>query len=69
MNMPFPSREQVEFIRKNYPPGTRVILLVKEHGQIALYLPGSKYPVMECRQNGDQNSSCQIPAEYRVPTA
>ena len=24
------------------------ILLVKEHGQIALYLPGSKYPVMEC---------------------
>lgn len=26
MNMPFPSREQVEFIRKNYPPGTRVIL-------------------------------------------
>ena len=26
MNMPFPSREQVEFIRKNYPPGTRVML-------------------------------------------
>ena len=26
MNMPFPSREQVETIRKNYPPGTRVML-------------------------------------------
>ena len=26
MKMPFPSREQVEFIRKNYPPGTRVML-------------------------------------------
>ena len=26
MNMPFSSREQVEFIRKNYPPGTRVML-------------------------------------------
>ena len=26
MNMLFPSREQVEFIRKNYPPGTRVML-------------------------------------------
>ncbi len=26
MNMPFPSREQVESIRKNYPPGTRIIL-------------------------------------------
>ena len=26
MNMPFPSREQVESIRKNYPPGTRVML-------------------------------------------
>ena len=26
MNMSFPSREQVEFIRKNYPPGTRVML-------------------------------------------
>lgn len=24
MNIPFPSREQVESIRKNYPPGTRV---------------------------------------------
>ena len=26
MNIPFPSREQVESIRKNYPPGTRVML-------------------------------------------
>ena len=26
MNMPFPSREQVASIRKNYPLGTRVIL-------------------------------------------
>ena len=26
MNMPFPNREQVESIRKNYPPGTRVML-------------------------------------------
>ena len=26
MNMPFPSREQVESIRKNYPPGTRIML-------------------------------------------
>ena len=26
MNMPFPSREQVEAIRKNYPSGTRVML-------------------------------------------
>lgn len=26
MNMPFPSREQVESTRKNYPPGTRVML-------------------------------------------
>lgn len=26
MNMPFPSREQVESIRKNYPPGIRVML-------------------------------------------
>ena len=26
MNMPFPSREQVESIRKNYPPDTRVML-------------------------------------------
>ena len=26
MNMPFPSREQVESIRKNYPSGTRIIL-------------------------------------------
>ena len=26
MNMPFPSREQVESIRKNHPPGTRVML-------------------------------------------
>ena len=26
MNMPFPSRKQVESIRKNYPPGTRVML-------------------------------------------
>ena len=26
MNMPFPSREHVESIRKNYPPGTRVML-------------------------------------------
>ena len=26
MNMLFPSREQVESIRKNYPPGTRVML-------------------------------------------
>ena len=26
MNMPSPSCEQVEFIRKNYPPGTRIIL-------------------------------------------
>ena len=28
MNMPFPSRKQVESIRKNYPPGTRVMLTV-----------------------------------------
>ena len=26
MNMPFPSREHVESIRKNYPPGTRIVL-------------------------------------------
>ncbi len=26
MNMPFPSREQVASIRKNYPPGTRIVL-------------------------------------------
>ena len=26
MNVPFPSREQVKSIRKNYPPGTRVML-------------------------------------------
>ena len=26
MNMPFPGREQVEAIRKNYPSGTRVML-------------------------------------------
>ena len=26
MNMSFPSREQVASIRKNYPPGTRVML-------------------------------------------
>ena len=26
MNMPFPSRSQVEAIRKNYPLGTRVML-------------------------------------------
>ena len=26
MNMPFPSREQVESIRKNYPPDTRIVL-------------------------------------------
>ena len=26
MNMPFPSREQVEAIRKNYPPDTRIML-------------------------------------------
>lgn len=26
MNMPFPSREQVASIRKNYPSGTRVML-------------------------------------------
>ena len=26
MNMPFPSCEQVASIRKNYPPGTRVML-------------------------------------------
>lgn len=26
MNMPFPSREQVESIRQNYPPGTRIVL-------------------------------------------
>ena len=26
MNMPFPSREQVESIRKSYPPGTRIVL-------------------------------------------
>ena len=26
MSMSFPSREQVESIRKNYPPGTRVML-------------------------------------------
>ncbi|MDO5545642.1 MAG: DUF4314 domain-containing protein [Eubacteriales bacterium] len=25
MNMPFPSCEQVESIRKNYPPGTRIV--------------------------------------------
>ena len=28
MNMPFPSREQVESIRKNYPSGTRVMLII-----------------------------------------
>ena len=26
MNMPFPSREQVEFTRSSYPPGTRIVL-------------------------------------------
>ena len=26
MNMPFHSREQVESIRKSYPPGTRIVL-------------------------------------------
>lgn len=26
MNMPFPSRAQVEFTRSCYPPGTRIIL-------------------------------------------
>ena len=26
MNMPFPSREHVESIRKNYPPGSRIVL-------------------------------------------
>ena len=26
MNIPFPSREQVESIRKNYPPGMRIVL-------------------------------------------
>ena len=26
MNMPFPSREHVESIRKNYPPGMRIVL-------------------------------------------
>ena len=31
------------------------ILLVKEHGQVALYLPDGKYPVMERRQNGNQH--------------
>ena len=26
MNMPFPSRSQVEFTRSCYPPGTRIVL-------------------------------------------
>ena len=26
MNMPFPSRSQVDFTRSSYPPGTRIIL-------------------------------------------
>ena len=26
MNRPFPSRQQVELIRQNYPPGTRIVL-------------------------------------------
>lgn len=26
MNMPFPSRGQVEFTRTSYPPGTRIVL-------------------------------------------
>ena len=26
MNMPFPSRGQVEFTRSSYPPGTRIVL-------------------------------------------
>ena len=43
MNMPFPSREQVETIRKNYPPGTRVMLnnmndpcLIREISQLCI---------------------------------
>ena len=43
MNMPFPSREQVEFIRKNYTPGTRVMLnnmndpcLIREISQLCI---------------------------------
>lgn len=26
MNMPFPSRSQVDFTRSSYPPGTRIVL-------------------------------------------
>lgn len=26
MNMPFPTRGQVEFTRSSYPPGTRIVM-------------------------------------------
>ena len=44
MNMPFPSREQVESIRKNYPPGTRVML----NNMNDPYSPVDSEPVVLC---------------------
>ena len=44
MNMPFPSREQVESIRKNYPPGTRVML----NNMDDPYSPVESEPVVLC---------------------
>ena len=35
MNMPFPSREQVEFIRKNYPP-SGTVRYVDDAGTLAV---------------------------------
>ena len=44
MNMPFPSREQVEAIRKNYPSGTRVML----NNMNDPYSPVDPEPVVLC---------------------
>ena len=44
MNMPFPSREQVESIRKNYPPGPRVML----NNMNDPYSPVDPEPVVLC---------------------
>ena len=74
MNMPFPSREQVESIRKNYPPGTRVMLnnMDDPYSPVESGTRGTVRYVDDCGQLGvawdNGRSLSLIPGAQRMPS-
>ena len=58
MNIPFPSREQVESIRKNYPPGTRVMLNNMNDPYSPVVLCGTWMILVSSALSGTMGAAC-----------